>query len=350
MVKVKLIVIFIINTIIGVMFFSYIYFSHTGKAPKVENNLMLWVVVIAGFNVTGFCINWFNKTLNVHISWKKRASLRLISGLFGNYIVGTLILFNFGLLCAQFFPKNRLFDIAEEQTEILIKFFILAFVVVFLYVIIDFAIYTFKSFASVKLHTAESEREQGELQLEALRSQLSPHYLYNNLNTISMLVYKSANLTEKYIRKLAGTYKYILNTNDKNFVRVGEELDFVEAYSFLLSVRHDEKLSVMMNIQESDSEKWIPPLSIQILIENAVKHNAPSEDEKLFIEIFSDNLSKLFVKNNILRKDSKLESFKIGLSNLRRRYAFFTDRKIEVKKNKYFSVAIPMFSEEPSVL
>ena len=114
---------------------------------------------------------------------------------------------------------------------------VIGFVLVFLFVIIDFSVRSYQKFSKISLNAVQSAREQSELQLEAFKSQLSPHYLFNNLNTISLLVYKDSELSEKYIRKLSQTYDYIIETNKKNLVKLCDELEFIKAYKYFTELK-----------------------------------------------------------------------------------------------------------------
>ena len=154
-------------------------------------------------------------------------------------------------------------------------------------------------------------------------------------------MYKDPALTETFIRKLAKTYQYILASDQKKLISVEQEIEFINIYFFLLQVRFDKSIQLNISVNSELQQKFIPPLSLQILVENAVKHNAITNDNPLIINIRSLS-STLIVSNNILKKPSDTESFKIGLENLKNRYQYFTDKPIRIINKEHFEVLIPI--------
>jgi LytS/YehU family sensor histidine kinase len=166
--------------------------------------------------------------------------------------------------------------------------------------------------------------------------------LFNSLNTISSLVYKDPQSAEQFIRRLAQTYQYILSTQHKQFVLLKEEVEFVQSYYYLLRIRFQQQLSVEINLPSGIMNTKIPPLTLQILVENAVKHNNLNADKKLFIYITAQDNTHLRVINTKTGNMASVQSFKVGLENIKRRYEFFTDRKIEVRDEDKFTVSLPV--------
>ncbi|PLX16456.1 MAG: hypothetical protein C0597_07990 [Marinilabiliales bacterium] len=210
-----------------------------------------------------------------------------------------------------------------------------------LYVVFDFLIYSYKYYSQGQIQNAMLVRKQMQLQFEALRTQLSPHYLFNSLNTISSLLYKDENHTEDYIRKLANTYQYILASDRKQLISLKDEIDFIQDYCYLLKIRFGEAFRYHIKIDEELLNWTIPPMSIQILVENAVKHNVFDDDNPLVVDIVSSN-HMAYVRNKIMKSPANRESFKIGLSNIKKRYSVFTDKKVNVIKNDFFKVELPL--------
>jgi len=163
---------------------------------------------------------------------------------------------------------------------------------------------------------------------------------------------------EKYIRHLASTYNYILNTNNTKAVRLNEELDLVRAYFFMHKIRYENRIELSIDEKLDNVAGYIPPLVLQILVENAFKHSIISEIQPLKIEIFKNGDNWLTVRNNIIRntddlstmnvllnKQKESESYKVGLSNIISRYSYFTTQKIEVSSGKHFTVRVPIIQE-----
>jgi LytS/YehU family sensor histidine kinase len=222
------------------------------------------------------------------------------------------------------------------------KIAILLITIMFIYNVIYALLYSYQHYAIAQIETLQNERRQLELQFEALKSQISPHYLFNSLNTISSLLFKDLPSAEQFIRRLAQTYQYILSTQSKKYVLLREEVDFVQSYYYLLRIRFQQQLSVEINLPSGIMDSPIPPLTLQMLVENAVKHNNLTSDKKLFIYITAqDNLylKVINTKTNLLNAP---ESFQVGLENIRRRYQYFTDQKIEIRDEDKFTVSLPV--------
>lgn len=176
---------------------------------------------------------------------------------------------------------------------------------------------------------------------ESLKSQLDPHFLFNSLNVLSSLVYQDADKSAQFIKQLSEVYRYVLEVRNKELAPLEEELKFAEAYLFLQQIRFGEKLNVENNL--NGVEGLIPPLALQILIENAIKHNVISEADPLTISLFEQD-KYVVVKNNLQKKTRLTEgSTGIGLENITRRYEFLSNQKIVVEQTPAnFIVKLPL--------
>src|SRR5262249_52739870 len=142
-----------------------------------------------------------------------------------------------------------------------------------------------------------SERWQLKLQFESLKSQISPHYLFNCLNTISSLLYKDSHMAEEFIRRMADTFRYVLSNQKQKLVSLREEVEFVKAYYYLLQVRYEHHLKLEVNLPKSLLDSRIPPMTLQMLVENAVKHNIISKDQPLLVYISAQDNTFINVTN-----------------------------------------------------
>jgi sensor histidine kinase YesM len=159
------------------------------------------------------------------------------------------------------------------------------------------------------------------LQYETLKNQVNPHFLFNSLNALTSLVAENNDAVE-FIKNLADVYRYVLEHKDKELVDVDRELAFVSAYLYLHQIRFGKNLEI--DICKAPSRKLVAPLAIQILVENAIKHNEISFDSPLKISIFEEN-NFLVVENNLQLKSMVGNSSKIGLENIKLRYSYLTD-------------------------
>ena len=180
-------------------------------------------------------------------------------------------------------------------------------------------------------------------QYETLKNQVNPHFLFNSLNTLSSLVSKDVDLSEEYIHKLSSIYRYILENKDLDHVSLKKELDFVKDYFYLQKVRDDGKIELELDVSEPGNYE-ILPISLQMLVENAFKHNVASKGNPLKIHIgLDDRKERISVSNNVSLKTQIESTSKIGLINLSERNKLITGKEIEViDKEGVFTVFIPL--------
>jgi hypothetical protein len=197
-----------------------------------------------------------------------------------------------------------------------------------------------KSLVEVEKYKTESLQAQ----LQNLKDQINPHFMFNNLSVLSSLVYKDQEKAVDFINQLAKVYRYVLDSRNSELVTLREELTFMESYMYLLQIRFDTSLIFDIHIPE-DAKSWsLPPMALQMLIENAIKHNEASLQFPLTIHMHVVN-QKLEVKNNIQLRSSPEVSCKTGLKNIKARYAYFTAEQVEIEETKHtFIVRLPMLS------
>jgi PAS domain S-box-containing protein len=164
------------------------------------------------------------------------------------------------------------------------------------------------------------QKENLQSQYEVLKQQVNPHFLFNSLNVLTSLIKIEPDLAEKFSEQLSKVYRYVLENKDNELVDLNTELNFLEAYIFLLNIRFMDKLEVRVNISESRRYDKIIPLAMQLLIENAIKHNIMSRSNPLLIDIFIDDCNYLNVINNLQKRPSMVVSTGIGLKNILNRY------------------------------
>jgi two-component system, LytTR family, sensor kinase len=186
------------------------------------------------------------------------------------------------------------------------------------------------------------KRENLQAQLNALRTQVNPHFLFNNLNTLTSLIPENPQHAMNFVQQLSRVYRHILDVKDEKSILLKDELEVLNAYTFLLKTRFDKNLDVTINIPETRLKARIVPLSLQILMENAIKHNVVSSEKPLHIDVFTDNGS-LVVSNNLQMKNQVNESTGIGLDNIRNRYKLISEKPVKVTESETnFTVSIPL--------
>ncbi|MBL7796742.1 MAG: histidine kinase [Saprospiraceae bacterium] len=199
---------------------------------------------------------------------------------------------------------------------------------------------------SMRLQARSDELEKQQLlnEIALLRTQVNPHFLFNSLSILSSLVHVDANLSEQFIEQLSRSYRYILEQKEQSLVSLRTELEFIRSYAFLLKIRFDNKFDLVVTLPETllDSCK-IAPLTLQLLVENAVKHNRMSEKEPLVVTVSVENDDALLVKNRLQPRTTAAISTGVGLQNIADRYALLTNRTVWAGETESeFVVRVPL--------
>lgn len=208
------------------------------------------------------------------------------------------------------------------------------------------AVYFFDAWKMNVRKTEALMRENVQSQLEVLKNQLDPHFLFNSMNTLAALIDDENTAAQDYLERLSDVYRYVLVSRNKNTVLLSEEIAFVDAYVYLNKIRFRENLQVEKQLSEAVLTQQITPLSLQMLVENAIKHNAASRENPLQIMIREENGGYLVVENNISEKTILEKSTRVGLQNIINRYSLLTDREVKINRDAdRFTVKIPLLGQ-----
>ncbi|WP_130734046.1 sensor histidine kinase [Flavobacterium sp. J27] len=193
----------------------------------------------------------------------------------------------------------------------------------------------------------ELENEVMQSKYKSLKNQISPHFLFNSLNTLTSLMYEDRDLASDFVSRLSSCYRYILENEEEDLISLEKELNFLDSFIFMMDVRHKISLQITTKIDLKANNYVIPTLSLQMLIENALKHNYYSKEHPLVISITNKKNECIIVENTVrIRKDSQ-ESTKKGLENIKKRFSFYTDDKVKViQENDTFKVSLPLLKKE----
>jgi sensor histidine kinase YesM len=187
-------------------------------------------------------------------------------------------------------------------------------------------------------------------QFESLKNQLDPHFLFNSLNVLSSLIDENPRQAQKFTASMSKIYRYVLEQKDKELVTVEDELEFAKTYCDLLKTRFEDSVDFVFDVKKEDYRRFVVPLSLQLLLENCIKHNFATSSKPLIIKIFSEN-DTLCIENNLQVREQIKESSGIGLSNIVQRYSLLTKRNVFIEKSEdYFKVKLPVLSARPNVV
>lgn len=273
------------------------------------------------------------RVLNRHISWKKNPGRRIIIQFF------CVILFSFlvSILAYMLEPheQHKAFEHFVLSTVITVSITVLINM-------IGLSRFFFQEWKNSIRENEELKKENIQSQFESLKNQVNPHFLFNCLNTLSGLIEEKPANAVDFVGNMAQVYRYLLIQNNNYTAILKDEIDFLESYLFLNKVRFEKALQFTINISEEASQKKLANLSMQILVENAIKHNVIMESKPLFIEIFDEN-NYLVVRNNLQKKEA-VSSTGTGLANITHRYALLAQGKevIISEDEKYFTIKIPL--------
>nr|WP_198160656.1 histidine kinase [Pedobacter panaciterrae] len=197
--------------------------------------------------------------------------------------------------------------------------------------------------AEFEIKAAQNKQLAAEIELQALKLQLDPHFVFNNLSVLSELILKDQQLGYEYTENFAKVYRYLLINSKKKLVPLREELKFLDAYLFLINNRMGGGSVFRINIDESKLDLLIPPVTLQLFIENAIKHNRTEEENPLDINVYTSNDNELIVSNTILPLIKAPHSTGMGLKNIIDRYALLGGKKPVIEKNeKTFTIKVPL--------
>jgi two-component system LytT family sensor kinase len=192
------------------------------------------------------------------------------------------------------------------------------------------------------IEAAELKQNTLQSQLQSLKLQLDPHFMFNNFSTLSSLISENPAGAQEFLDALSEVHRYMLYNLDKNIISLQEELDFIASYIYLIKIRFSENLNIDISDMDGFLDKGIPPTTLQLLIENAVKHNIASRSQPLHIKIYQEN-NYILVVNNIQKMPSAISSSKIGLKNIINRYKLLSSKAPEIVETQFdFVVKVPL--------
>ncbi|HMO62448.1 MAG TPA: histidine kinase [Ferruginibacter sp.] len=234
------------------------------------------------------------------------------------------------------------FSLKENFTPLKLNL-MYAWLVNLLYHLINTIIFYFKEYKTTSLEAEQLKSITAQAEIQLLKNQINPHFLFNNLNVLSALILKDNNEANRFIEAFSKVYRYILTTHDKELVELKTELDFIRPYIFLLQKRFAGALEINISIDEKKQHQYIIPASLQMLIENAIKHNIVSRNKPLTIAVHTNGDNTIVVTNNLQAKQSVEYSTGIGLQNIIKRYRLVSNRDVEVySNNNFFTVTLPL--------
>ncbi|MGK0413113.1 MAG: two-component system LytT family sensor kinase [Polaribacter sp.] len=307
------------------------------NSPIPKQIFLIFYLIFFNLNVEGSL--FFDRYLNKKIPWfyfpKKRIFVQFVL-----IILWAFISIGIPFIAWYFINEQSLiYPPAPVIT------FIGSVIFLFVFIGISMTINFFKQWNSSLLDAEYYKQEKLKADYRVLQNQVNPHFLFNSLNVLISEIKHNPKTAEAFTRKLSKVYRYVLQSKNHDLIYLKKELEFIDSFIFLHKVRIGDALEYVVNISEEALQMQIPPLTLQILIENAIKHNVANEENVLKISIKSDGSDTLIVSNNLQIIDN-VDSTYTGLSNLSKRFELLKKEGFSYgKKEEKFIVTIPLIDE-----
>lgn len=236
---------------------------------------------------------------------------------------------------------------AQLDARMMVNVYIFEFVAVLLLTGLYEINYSLNKWKTLQINKEALRRAGMQGQLQSLKSQVNPHFLFNSLNTLSALIADEPRRAEQFVDEMAKVYRYLLQTNQNELTTLSAEIRFISSYYHLLRTRYDIGFDLVIDVSNEDLEKKIPPLTLQLLLENAVKHNSILEANPLRVSICSVGNDLLEITNNRLIKSTPVKSTRLGLANIMAKYELLSERTPVIDDGaQFFKVTLPLIARK----
>lgn len=280
--------------------------------------------------------------LNKKFPWVKNPNKRILMQLPLSLIYSVLVIYFPSFIYDYFICQSGIVVKAELMGSSLI----IGILITIILLSIEIGSQFFAQWKHSLIEVEKYRTESFQAQLQNLKNQINPHFLFNNLSVLSSLIYKDQDKAVDFINQLAKVYRYLLDNKNNELVTLENELKFIESYNYLLRIRFDKNIQFTLDIPAVNLQLLLPPMALQILVENAIKHNEVSADLPLNIYIKVHD-KMLTVSNNLQLRNSVENSTKTGLQNIKARYHYFTQRPVVISENdNLFTVQLPLLDTQ----
>ncbi|MBL7766682.1 MAG: histidine kinase [Chitinophagaceae bacterium] len=277
--------------------------------------------------------------MNLHYPWVKNIRSRLLF-----HLPSALVYTASSLYLILFIYSQYICGLDTEHKKLMTSSIVIGLLISTILLTFEVSSQFLRGWKQSLTEVERYKTESVQAQLQNLKNQINPHFLFNNLSVLTSLVYKDQDKAADFIKQLSQVYRYLLDNRDHELVRLEEELTFLQSYIYLLKIRFADNIHFNVEIKPENLNALIPPMCLQMLVENAIQHNEISAEHPLRIDIQSSS-QHISVRNNLQLRTNPEVSSKTGLSNIRDRYTFFTDQRVEIISNEAsFIVQLPLIS------
>ncbi|WP_035673464.1 histidine kinase [Flavobacterium sp. 83] len=331
------------------LIFTFVFSLIQGRFDFETVITTFWVSSLYSFGI-GFGNGVINSLLDKKWDWLEHTNLRVYFGIIATVLYTVPVVLGIDYITFVIFQKMNPSEFFNDRM-IWVHLF---------YIILSLGVSTFMHARSFMANWKQASRKEvtqqkiiagtASAKFESLKNQIDPHFLFNSLNVLSSLIEENPDNAQRFTTSLSKIYRYVLEQKDKELVSVEEELAFAKTYMNLLKMRFENSLFYELPISIINPEAKVVPLSLQLLLENTVKHNAVSEQKPLHIRITIEG-DYLAVQNDFQKKEVLQDRQGVGLQNIINRYGIITNRKVLIEQNeKTFTVKIPILTKQISVM
>lgn len=326
--------------LIGLLFPAFLAFDELFESNgwnKFVDQFMEIFPLLALVLIINKPISYAIEQLDRRVSWEKNKLLRILVDfllLFGFVTVTVCFL----LLVDHYFFSIQRLGIDNELDDLVGGNMSVYFLFIFLKEVFSLA----EQKQKLEIEKEKYARQQLISRFQTLKKQLNPHFMFNSLNVLSGLMYENVERADLFVQKLAGIYRYVLEQGEEVMIQLKEEIEFIESYFFLQKIRFENNLDYQLRIDTEKMSWLLPPLTLELLVENAVKHNMISSEKPLKIQVYNEG-DYLFIKNKIQLRSEQYQSTKIGHKNLVERFGLMDLTKPEfLIDGEYYIAKVPL--------
>ncbi len=280
--------------------------------------------------------------INAKYPFGKKIARRLLLGGLGAVVLTLAGIFLIRVTISIVFEGRTWFDFLRGERAI---FYVISLLITVVISGFFHAFYFYKELQKNKIKEQKVIAGTATAQFDALKNQLDPHFLFNSLNVLTSLIEENPDLAQKFTTSLSKVYRYVLEQKNKDLVTVDEELDFARTYVSLLKMRFENSIIFEIPEKSTNPDAKLVPLSLQLLLENTVKHNRVNPEHPLHIKIYESN-GNLVVENNLQTRETLSKSTGVGLRNIQQRYQILSTRQVDIEKTAtHFRVQLPLLTK-----
>ncbi|MFD2200829.1 sensor histidine kinase [Shivajiella indica] len=323
------------------MLSNLVFFDAQNEAAEISR------ITAMALSVGESLLLWETNRLGILLSRRKFPTIKATTARISTQVIWFMVMtVTTRFLLSYYYDSTQFWGYALSS-----RAYVFNIVVPFFFIIpiasIYEAMYFYRQWYRSHFEGEKLKKEHLQSQLLSLKSQLNPHFLFNSLSTLSSLIPENPVLAEKFTDELADTYRYVLKTQDQVLSPLKEELNFIKTYFNLLETRFGKGIRLEIQVYPQYENHYIPSLTLQLLVENAVKHNAVSDKTPLVIKIFTDEMGNLFVKNNLNKKLNMVASPQMGLRNIISKYKLLNQPEVIINHSEEsFQVQLALISSQ----